>query len=178
MSNDTQLSFAEAVQGLIAGDFSRLAPLFESPANGAPCQIVSWHESGLFANEPKALAEAFSCACFNGFVPVVEYLLEHEAEPNGGAGTGMNAFHWAANRGQLEVVELLIRASASLEAKNMYGGTVLDCTVWSAINEPKPRHPEIIEALLKAEADVNAAQYPTGNDQIDGILRRYGATNK
>ena len=34
-------------------------------------------------------------------------------------------FHWAANRGNPETVELLIERGAPLEQKNMYDGTVL-----------------------------------------------------
>ena len=175
MSSAAQhLNFAEAVQGLLAGDFSRLAPLFET-SDSSPAQIVTWYERGLFAGEPKALAEAFSCACFNGCVPVVEYWLREGIDPNGGAETGMNAFHWAADRGQLAVVEILIRHGASLETKNMYGGTVLDGTVWSAVHETRPHHPEIIDALLKAGADVAVVRYPTGNDRVDRLLQSYGA---
>jgi ankyrin repeat protein len=40
---------------------------------------------------------------------VAEYLLTHGVDPTAGAGTGMDAFHWAANRGNLETVRLLIR---------------------------------------------------------------------
>jgi hypothetical protein len=43
--------FHDALQGLRRGDFSRLEPLFESPA-----QIVAWVEQGHFDNEPEALA--------------------------------------------------------------------------------------------------------------------------
>jgi hypothetical protein len=115
------MTFSECVEGLIAGDFSRLAPLFEAEADGAPCQIIRWYEAGSFQNQTKALAEAFSCACFNGFVSVVEYFLARGLDPNGGANTGMNAFHWAANRGQLEVVNLLIQHKAALEALTCMG---------------------------------------------------------
>ena len=93
--------------------------------------------------------------------------------PNGGANTGLNALHWAANRGQLKAVEILIRHQAALETKNSYGGTVLDCAVWSAINEPKPDHIQIIEALIDAGADVSAVD-PSGNVHIDEILKRHG----
>lgn len=174
-NSQREISFAEAVRGLLAGDFTRLAPLFEAGADGSPCRIVRWYEGGLFAAEPEALAEAFSCACFNGFVPVVEYFLSRGVDPNGGAKTGMNAFHWAADRGQSEVVEILIRDGASLEAKNMYGGTVLGGAVWSAAHELRPGHSQVIEALLRAGARVGEVSYPSGNRQVDEILRRHGA---
>lgn len=177
MNNDEdRLLFQEAAQGLINGDFSRLNPLFaDQSATGQPCAIVRWFESGFFAEEPKALAEALSCACFNGRVDVARYLLDKGVNPADGDGTGMNAFHWAANRGQLETVRLLIERSAPLEAKNMYGGTVLGCAVWSAIYEPKADHAAIVEALLQAGAQIEAAGYPTGNTKIDEVLQRYCA---
>jgi len=167
--------FAECVSGLIAGDFSRLAPLFEAAPDGGACQIMRWYEAGLFQGEPKALAEAFSCACFNGFVSVVEYFLDQGLDPNGGANTGMNAFHWAADRGQLEVVNILIQHQAALETRNMYGGTVLDGTVWSALHERRPNHVKIIEALLTAGARVDAVAYPSGDSKVDEVLGRFGA---
>src|SRR5439155_10806320 len=115
-----------------AGDFSRLAPLFERPAGGDRCPIIQWHEAGQFAAEPQALDEAFTCACFLGRTEVAEHFLAHGVSPSGGAGTGLNAFHWASNRGQMEVVRLLIRHRAPLEPRTSYGGTVLGGTVWAA----------------------------------------------
>ena len=173
--SNSDLSFEEAVRGLMAGDFSRLAPLFQSPRNGSAAPIVEWFEAGLFAAEPRAVEEAFTCACFNGCTEVVEYLLARGVNPSGGINTGLNAFHWAANRGELKTVEILIREKSPLEALNAYGGTVLGCTVWSAVHEPKPDHLRIIEALLNAGARVEAAEYPSGNERADEILRRYGA---
>ena len=167
------MTFAECVQGLIAGDFTRLAPLFESEPDGRECQIIRWYEADLFRHEPKALAEAFSCACFNGFVFVVTYFLNHGLDPNGGANTGMNAFHWATDRGQLEVVKILIEHHAALETRNMYGGTVLSGTVWSALNARRPQHLEIIEALLRAGARVDAVDFPSGDAEVDDLLRRF-----
>ena len=168
MGDGTEMSFEEAVRGWAAGDFSRLAPLFRGGADGAACCVVDWFE-------PAALAEAFSCACFNGCVDVVRYLLARGVDPSGGAGTGMNAFHWAANRGQLAVVRALVGVKAPLETKNAYGGTVMDCAVWSALHEPKPDHVAIIEALLGAGADVRAVRYPTGHEGVDRVLMGHGA---
>jgi hypothetical protein len=165
------LSFQDAVKGLIAGDFSRLAPLFDEDR----CRIIEWHEAGFFADEPKALDEALTCACFLGRTGVVEHLLMDGVDPSAGAHTGLNGFHWAANRGQLDVVMLLIQREAPLETLSMYGGTVLGTAAWSAINEPRPDHIRIIEALLKAGARRDGVGYPTGNERVDKVLGQHGA---
>lgn len=168
----SEITFQAAVAGLLAGDFSRLAPLFTDDA-GQRCAVIEWYKQGLFANEPQALAEALTCACFNGCVSVAETLLNENVDAEAGNGTGMNALHWAADRGQLEVVRLLLQRQMPLETRNMYGGTVLSGTVWAFFHEPRANHLKIIEALLEAGAQADAVEYPTGNVQIDGLLQRY-----
>ena len=69
----------------------------------------------------------------------------------------------------------LVGAKAPLETKNAYGGTVLDCAAWSALHEPKPDHVAVIEALLKAGADVRAVRYLTGHEGVDRVLMGHGA---
>lgn len=167
--------FRDAVQGLKAGDFSRLEPLFndDSFADGHRCRIIEWYEGGLFADEPTALQEALTCACFLGRTSVAEYLLAQGVDPSAGASTGLDGFHWAANRGQLETVMLLIRRKAPLETRSMYGSTVLGTAVWSAINEPRADHIRIVEALIKAGARLDEVGYPTGNERVDEALRRH-----
>ena len=116
-------TFSDALKGCHEGSF-RLEPLFDdrSGRSGKP-QIVEWHEQGRLRDQPKALAEALTCASFLGRTSVAEYLLKQGVDPSGGAGTGLDAIHWASNRGQLEAVRLLIRAKAPLETRSMYGGT-------------------------------------------------------
>ncbi len=169
--------FLDALQGLRKGDFSRLEPLFagDVAGSGNRARIVEWHEDGLFRNKPTVLAEALSCACFLGRTAIATYLLTHGVAPSGGIGTGLNAFHWAANRGQLEAVRLLIQWKAPFEPRSMYGGNVLDTAVWSAINEPRPTHVQIVEELLKAGARLADEEWPTGHKEIDAILKRYKA---
>jgi hypothetical protein len=179
LDGEDDKAFRDAVKGLIAGDFSRLEPLFEDRRNvdGYHCQIIEWYESNLFANESKALDEALTCACFNGRTEVVDYLLAQGLDPAAGANTGLDGFHWAANRGQLDVVTLLIRRQAPLETQNMYATTVLGTAVWSAINEPRPDHTHIIEALIRAGARTDNVGYPSGNERVDEVFRRLGVTS-
>jgi hypothetical protein len=169
------LSFRDAVLGLEHGDFSRMEPLFieDSSRGHDQCQIIAWYENGYFQNEPKALNEAFTCACFNGRTSVAKFLLEKGVDPIAGDATGMNAFHWAANRGHLDTVRFLIERKVPLELRNMYGGTVLGSTVWSAIHEPMRNPLIVIEALIDAGANLEEAGYPTGNESVDNLLRRH-----
>jgi ankyrin repeat protein len=171
-SDDTL--FRDAVHGLVSGDFSRLEPIFTGDA-GRRSRIVRWHEEGRFRGEPKALAEALTCACFLGRTDVAEHLLRHDVDPSGGAGTGLNAFHWAANRGQVKAVRLLLEWKAPLSTRSMYGGNILDTAVWSAINEPRLGQREVIEELLAAGARLEDEEYPTGDPDIDALLRRHRA---
>ena len=165
----------DALRGLRKGDFSRLDSLFQG-INGLRPQIVEWVDEGRFRGHDPELAEALTCACFNGRTEVAEYLLDRGIAPSGGAGTGLDAIHWAANRGQLEAVRLLIRHKVPLESRSMYDGTALGTAVWSAINEPRADHLAIIEELLAAGARVKEAGYPTKRDSIDALLRQYGAS--
>lgn len=173
LENNAELN--GTLEGLRRGDFSRLDPLFFSKG-GSPPQILQWIKEGHFRGHDQELAEAFTCACFNGRTEVAEYLLSWGIAPSGGAGTGLNAIHWAVNRGQLEAVRLLLRHRVPLESRSMYGGTALGTAVWSAINEPRTDHLAIIEELLAAGARVQEAGYPTGREDIDALLRRYGAS--
>ena len=175
MNEEKNAVFLDALRGLHDGDFSRLESLFAAGVvAGAPRRprIIEWHEEGRFQNHPKASAEALTCACFLGKVDAASYLLAQGIDPSGGSGTGLNALHWAANRGQLEAVRLLIRWKAPLEPRSMYGGNALDTAVWSAIHEPRPAHPQIIEELLAAGARLEDEEWPTGHAEIDAILGR------
>lgn len=176
-TREDDLQFLEAVRGLLAGDFSRLEPLFEarSATDDTSCTVLDWHRQGRFRDQPRALAEAFTCACFLGRGSIVGHLLDHGVVPSGGSGTGLDGFHWAANRGQLDTVKLLIRHKAPLETRSMYGATVLGTAAWSALNEPRPDHLPIIEALLDAGARIDADLYPSGDERIDQLLRQRGA---
>lgn len=177
LPSEDRALFEDAVRGLKAGDFSRLEPLFadDSPEDGRRCRIVEWCEAGLFDGERAALEEALTCACFVGRTSVAEYLMGRGVAPSAGAGTGLDGFHWAANRGQLETVRLLIRRGAPLETRSMYGGTVLGTAVWAAINEPRGEQVLVIEALLEAGARLEEVGYPTGDGRVDEVFRRHGA---
>ena len=174
LTSEDYVLFRDAVNGLKAGDFSRLEPLFKngSPPAGGRCWIIEWYEAGLFDDERTALEEALTCPCFVGCTSVVDYLLTQGVDLLAGVGTGLDGFHWAADHGQLDTVMLLIRHSIPLETRSMYGATVLGTAVWSATNKLRVDHLPIIKALIEAGARPDAVGYPTGNERIDEAFKQ------
>jgi uncharacterized protein len=108
----------------------------------------------------------------------VRTLLAQRIDVNAPEPDGTTALHWAANRDDAELVDLLIRAGANAKAANRYGVTPL----WLAALSGNAAS---IEMLLKAGADANTASAEgetvlmtaarTGKIDAVNVLLRYGA---
>jgi len=116
------------------------------------------------------LGRGFVWACGYGCNEVVEFLLDYGVDPAAGTRVDMTGLHLAAHEGHLDTVKLLLAHNAPLEVKNVYGGTVLDQTLWSAVYHPMPSHREIVKALIAAGAKVED-DWLTGIPEIDELLR-------
>jgi hypothetical protein len=128
-------------------------------------------------NATKAqLQSGFIWACEHGRKEVVEFLLDKGIDLRTGEHMDETALHLAAHRGQLEMIKLLLDRGAPLEAKNVYGGTVLGQATWSVMHgDPNIDFVPVIEELLAAGAKIEEADYPTGNERVDEVLRRHRA---
>ncbi|MES3035329.1 MAG: VOC family protein [Gemmatimonadota bacterium] len=169
---DGDWTFANVTQALERGDCTRLAPWFEAADRDVSASVLrEWVEGGAFRAHPVALAEALTTACWLGSTEVARYLLAQGVDAEAGTATGMNALHWAVNRGQLAAVDLLLTHGVALESRNVHGVTALGTAVWSARHESRPQHVAIVERLLRAGADVSTVPLPTGIAAIDALLR-------
>ncbi len=142
---------------------------------------------GLKANVTKAQMESgFLWACEYGRNSVVDLLLKKGLDLGTKANTGLTGLHWAVVGGQLETIKLLLERGAPLEALNVYGGTVLDQALWSAINgDPDIEYVPMIEMLIRAGATITEGSLawltrPGGRSasekaRIAGVLRDHGA---
>jgi ankyrin repeat protein len=123
----------------------------------------------------KQVQSAFSYACGWGRKNVVEFLLDKDVDLANGGGDGQTPLHCAAICGHLEMIKFLLKFKPPLEARNIYGGTVLGQTLWSAAHGGNPKvYAEIIETLISAGAKVPERHVPV-NEPIDNLLRRYGS---
>lgn len=146
-------NWKETLRHLEEGNFTSLEEHLGGPV-GFDRQIVAWVDDGSFEGREELLAEVLSCAMMLGRTATSAYLIERGIDPYAGMKTWLAGPHWAASSGRLETVKLLIEKNVPLEVENKYGGTVLGQALWSAVNEHKDAHAEIIERLIDAGAAI------------------------
>jgi ankyrin repeat protein len=115
-------------------------------------------------------------AALTGKVAVARFLLEQGAHVAVQDHQNFTPLHWAAWNRHLDIVDLLLEYKTPLEAKNSYGGTVLDATVYGFTNAHYPISDPLptLKKLVDAGADVMAVEpFPTGNSEIDTFLKPY-----
>jgi ankyrin repeat protein len=121
------------------------------------------------------MVRGFLWACGYGRNEVLAFLLDRGLDLDTHEADGQTGLHWAAINGHLDTIQLLSARGAPLEVKNVYGGTVLGQTLWSAAHAPDPdAYIPIVETLLAASAKV-PARHPPVSHRIDGLLQRHAS---
>lgn len=95
-------------------------------------------------------------AAMRGDKAAVRELLKQGADVNGAQGDGMSALHWAAERGDAELADMLIYAGANIAAVTRIGQYTPLHLAGKSGSVP------LAKALLKAGADVNARSTTSG----------------
>ena len=110
-------------------------------------------------------------AAMRGDLATVKTLVAAGKDVNAAQGDGMTALHWAADRGDAAMVDLLLKAKASVTATTRSAG-------YTALHiAAKGGHSAIMLALLKAGADANlvtgsgatALHLAAGSGATDGV---------
>ena len=123
----------------------------------------------------KQVQRAFLYACNWGRNNVIEFLLDKGINLEDGGDGGQTGLHCAVIGGHTDTINLLLKLNPPLELRNMYGGTVLGQTLWSAAHGGDPKvYAEIIKTLIAAGAEVPPRHVPV-NKPIDDLLRSYGS---
>jgi len=115
---------------------------------------------------------ALISAATHGRVEAIRALLAHRVDISGTDQQGFTALHWACFKGHVDAIEDLLSRDAPTEARNAYGGTVLDLVVWAASNANEGvDYAPIVQRLLAAGADANeVSPFPSGIIELDALL--------
>ncbi|GGN04994.1 hypothetical protein GCM10010967_45020 [Dyadobacter beijingensis] len=142
---------------------------------GAPLIHVEWLRVG--ATPEANLALAFVWAAMLNRIETVHFLLESGVSAASKDHGDWTALHWAGYFGYPEVVDLLLACKAPLEARNEFGGTVLDQTLWATAHEGiRPHHLQIVRKLVDAGAKIHtwwllADLHPPLHESVAKILQ-------
>ena len=136
----------------------------------APLTAVRWPP--LPAAPKVHVAWALIWAAMHGRTDVVRLLVDRGIALDVKDHQGFTPLHWASWNRHLDTMEVLILAKAPLEARNAYGGTVLDSTVYGAVHSAAPADfVPTLERIIAAGADLSVVDYQTGIEAIDDLLR-------
>jgi uncharacterized protein len=153
----------------------RGAEVYTNPMNTYPPVIqAAWtkhqhvvdyflHEIPDKADGTNKLGVAINLAAREGWVEIVRKHIEADPLSVHQRGwIGDTPLHWPSHNGQVEIVEMLLDAGASIEADetNCYGGKALH---WASEHSPAT-----VELLLRRGADVNSRNVKT-DSQLCGM---------
>jgi ankyrin repeat protein len=95
-------------------------------------------------------------AAMRGDTAAVKSLIKQGFDVGAAQGDGMTALHWAAERGDAELAEVLVYAGANVSAVTRIG-------LYTPLHlAAKAGNPAVVRVLIKGGAEVNAKSNPSG----------------
>lgn len=105
----------------------------------------------------------------------VRVMLEAGFDPHVRSSDESTPLDRAAFHGFIDVVNLLLQHNPPLTLRNSYGGRPLDSAIYGSVHSWRKDgdFPATVEALIKAGSEIRAESFPSGNEAVDAVLRRY-----
>ncbi|KAJ6579068.1 ankyrin repeat-containing domain protein, partial [Mycena vulgaris] len=131
-------------------------------------QIIAGHLLTQGGIAPETNDEALYAASYNGYVSMVQLLIDNDADVNAQGGDYGNALQAASHNGHEIVVQLLIDKGADVNAQAGYFGNALHAASYEG-------HERVVRLLIDKGAHVNAQGGRFGNALHDGSLNGHKA---
>ncbi|HVT11786.1 MAG TPA: ankyrin repeat domain-containing protein [Fimbriimonadaceae bacterium] len=106
----------------------------------------------------------------------VATMLELGFDPNAADNEKFSAIHWAAFHGDAALVEIILPYRPDLEARNVYGGTVLGTGCYGSLYGWRKDGDYARTAELLIEAGAKPPENASASPAMTAVLRRYRAT--
>jgi ankyrin repeat protein len=105
----------------------------------------------------------------------VRVMLEAGFDPHVRGADDSTPLDRAAFHGFIDVITLLLQHNPPLTLTNSYGGRPIDTAIYGAVHSWRRDgdFPATVEALIKAGSEVPSNSVPSGNEDVDTVLRRY-----
>ena len=131
----------------------------------------------LVARAPQRALHQVADAARNNNLPAVRAMLRRGFPVTALSQHGAAPLHWAAFHGNAEMMSEILRHRPPIEAQDrQYNGTAIGWLIHGALNPwgfASGKYGECARLLLAAGARVDEASLPTGQDDIDRVLREH-----
>lgn len=114
-------------------------------------------------------------AAWENELEAVKIMLEAGFDPHVRCSDHSTPLHRAAFHGFSDVVKLLLQYNPLLTDRNQYGARPLDMAIYGSTHTWRRDgdFPATVAALIEAGSAVDPGALPSGNDDVDAVLRRY-----
>ncbi len=114
-------------------------------------------------------------AAWENELEAVRVMLEAGFDPHVRGADDSTPLDRAAFHGFIDVINLLLQHNPPLTLTNCYGGRPLDTAIYGSVHSWRRDgdFPGTVEAFIKAGSEVRADSIPSGNEDVDAVLRRY-----
>lgn len=118
-------------------------------------------------------------AAWENNLATVKVMLEAGFDPQVRGRENSTALHCAAFHGFIEIVNLLLQYNPALDARNQYDSIPLGTAVYGSVHSwhRDGNFPATVEALIRAGSIVDPSFVPSGNGEVDAVLRSYLGDN-
>lgn len=114
-------------------------------------------------------------AAWENELEAVKVMVEAGFNPHVRCSDDSTPLHRAAFHGFSDVVKVLLQHDPLLTDRNQYGARPLDMAVYGSTHSWRQDgdFPATVEALIQAGSKVDPNAVPSGNEDVDAVLRRY-----